>query len=563
MKNNAKKSNSGGGSLKNNSSKAKKVLIVSLTLGLTIGMGTWTIEKYIGPNKKEENKTIAMYLENEEGTYTASTENTFPTDGYVLNVEKSSCRNGGTVTQDASTKKIRLTASKTDACTLYFDKVVVPISEQVLTKLGVTSKGVLASFTDIAPKPTQYQDNNFSGSQYSNNMTDYKTRYITYASSYTFDTSTGLYTLTNPQKCQYSSCYTTLRGKYIVSTYGSTTNAVATSSNLGTIYKIGTGTTTTSMPYISSSKTITNYDYSKDGIFEMEDDYGTSYYYRGAVENNYVKFGKNKSGQDMFWRIIRINGDGSLRIIYDGTSAHANGVSNSNRLALTNVAWNTTNYNDAKYVGYMYGGANGTASTSKEQAQTNETSTNIKTQLETWYKENIVDTGYSASVSDEIFCNDRSFASNNTGTGFGTSTTEYGAYGRVGSGVSNPQPSFKCPEKNDAFTESDTTKGNGALEYPVGLITADEITTSGGRYNQPNGSTNNYKYYLYKGSWYWSLSPNTYTSDAYVFGVNSGGSLNYNYVTYTGGVAPVINLSAEYVNTLIGEGTMELPYRAA
>ena len=430
-----------------------------MTLGLTIGIGTWTIGKYMSPNKKEENKTIAMFLENEEGTYTASTDGKFPTDGYVLNVEKSNCRNGGVISQNPNTKKISLTASKTDACTLYFDKVITPTSVQTLAKLGLTSNGAKDSFSSTA-------------------TTD-------------------------------------------------------------------------------------------EGIFEMEDDYGTSYYYRGAVPDNYVKFGQNKSGQDMYWRIIRINGDGSLRIIYDGTGAHANGESNTDRLALTSVAWNTTNYNDAKYVGYMYGGTNGTASTSKEQAQTNETSTNIKIKLETWYKENIVDTGYSTSVSDEIFCNDRSTPgktatgwSSDTGLGYGQNKTAYGTIARYGwsgtAGYDNPKPQFTCPNKNDAFTESDTTKGNGMLEYPVGLITADEIVAAGsGKYNTANQS-----YYLYKGSWYWSLSPNSYDSDARVFGVSSGGRLDYNTVHIKGGVAPVINLSAEYVNTLIGTGSTTDPFRA-
>ncbi len=544
---------------RNNSSKAKKILIVSLTLCLTVGIGIWAIDKYLNPNKKLNDKTIAMYIQNEEGTYIESSETQFPTDGYVLNVEKSSCRNGGTITQDASTKKIRLIASKTDTCLLYFDKHN-PVAD-ALAKLGLTSRGTLTNFDEIAPKPTQYKDDGFIGSQNNYDMTNYRRKNYTYADSYTFDTNTGLYSLTNPQFCQYlaGGCYTYLRGKYIGSLSGNTPG-IETSNNLKTIYKVGTETTTTSLPYIESSKTILSYDYSKDGIYEMEDDYGTSYYYRGAVENNYVKFGKNKSGQDMFWRIIRINGDGTLRIIYDGTSAHANGENSTDRVALAAVAWNT-NVDDAKYVGYMYGGVNGEVSTSKEQAQANETSSNIKTQLDTWYKENIVDTGYGNAVSDEIFCNDRSFANDNTGPGYGTSTTYYGARGRVGNGVSNPQPSFKCSEKNDAFTVRDKTNGNGALTYPVGLITADEITTSGGRLYQSNGSTNNYKYYLYKGKWYWSLSPSSYDGYAYGLIMDTHGDLSSMYGS--GGVVPVINLSAEYVNTLIGTGTTTDPYRSA
>ncbi len=250
-------------------------------------------------------------------------------------------------------------------------------------------------------------------------------------------------------------------------------------------------------------------DETRDGLYAMEDDYGTSYYYRGATEDNYVKFA------GFYWRIIRVNGDGSLRIIYDGTQTHANGESSIDRVAVQSIEWNTSNSNDAKYVGYMYGGANGSASTSKEVAQTNETNTNIKIQLENWYKTNIADKGYDGYVSDNIFCNDRTTPGNSetgwsddTGLGYGRNGTGYGALSREGwqetNNYNNPRPQLKCPEKNDAFTKEDTEKGNGALSEKVGLITADEIVTAGsGKY----GTVNN-NFYLYKGSWYFTLSPN-------------------------------------------------------
>ena len=94
----------------------------------------------------------------------------------------------------------------------------------------------------------------------------------------------------------------------------------------------------------------------------MEDDYGTSYYFRGAATNNYVKFGKwaeieengDKAGKDMYWRIIRTNGDGSLRIQYDGTKPYVNGESNIDRFIAINKHWNYVR-DDNKYVGWMFG----------------------------------------------------------------------------------------------------------------------------------------------------------------------------------------------------------------
>ena len=132
-------------------------------------------------------------------------------------------------------------------------------------------------------------------------------------------------------------------------------------------------------------------------------------------------------------------------------------------------------------------------------------------------------------------------------------------YDTVVSGRRGVQPVFKCPQKNDAFTVNDTRKGNGALTYPIGLITADEIVAAGsGRY----GTTNS-RYYLYRRTWYWSLSPNLFNgSTINVFHVEINGNIYYRGVSSSGAVAPVINLSAEYVKTLRGTGTMTDPYQA-
>lgn len=82
-------------------------------------------------------------------------------------------------------------------------------------------------------------------------------------------------------------------------------------------------------------------------VCSAPDAYGTSYYFRGNVTNNYVKFG------GFYWRILRINGDGTIRLVYDGTSAHNNNESSSDRI-IGNSKYNSS-ANDNAYVGYMYG----------------------------------------------------------------------------------------------------------------------------------------------------------------------------------------------------------------
>ena len=111
-----------------------------------------------------------------------------------------------------------------------------------------------------------------------------------------------------------------------------------------------------------------------------------------------------------------------------------------------------------------------------------------------------------------------------------------------------------CPQQNDAFTVSDTTKGNGALTYPVGLLSTDEIVLAGG------WSASNSGYYLYSGQYWWASSPYNFRSDAYVRDVGSDGNANDNYyVDHSIGVRPVFNLKAEVLAQ--GTGTASDPYR--
>ena len=386
------------------------------------------------------------------------------------------------------------------------------------------------------------------------------------------------------------------------------------------------------------SVNVTGVEATNGYLCKAKDAYGDSYYYRGNVTNNYVKFA------DKYWRIVRINGDGTVRVIYDGTSAHANGEASEDR-QIGNSAFNSS-YMDNAYVGYMYGnsdavvepseyysstnftntstfyiskeytfdkntklftlknpiqvlGSNlttdyigyyyasytptsvpssvdrlykimgvtaGTSSarikygyvnygtSSKEVAQTNTNDSTIKTYLDNWYKTNIVGTTNEQYLVDNVFCNDRSMAGNNSGTGAGVSRTYYRWYNWASSSYNNKMM-LKCPQKNDAFTVSDTTNGNGALTYPVGLLSTDEIVLAGG------WATDNSGYYLYSGQYWWASSPYFfYGSDAFVRGVSSDGYANsYNSVNGSVGVRPVFNLKAEVLTQ--GSGTASDPYR--
>ena len=285
-------------------------------------------------------------------------------------------------------------------------------------------------------------------------------------------------------------------------------------------------------------------------LCKAKDAYGDSYYYRGNVTNNYVLFA------DKYWRIVRINGDGSVRVIYDGTSAHANGESSEDRQIGTS-AFNSS-YNDNAYVGYMYG-ATGASTYAAAHANTNDST--IKTYIDNWYKTNILGTANEQYLADNVFCNDRSIStyttSSNTKLGYGTNSTYYRwAYGPWnGTNYGNMKMMLTCPQKNDAFTVSDTTNGNGALTYPVGLLSTDEIALAGG-WNVSNSG-----YYLYSGQVWWASSPGGfYGSDAFVRRVDSNGNANNRgNVDGAFGVRPVFNLKADTLAQ--GSGTASDPYR--
>ena len=98
---------------------------------------------------------------------------------------------------------------------------------------------------------------------------------------------------------------------------------------------------------------VKSYDASAVGMYADNDNDGRTYYYRGSVSGNYVKFA------GFYWRVIRVNGDGTVRLIYDGKNPHANGESSSDR-QISMSAFNKLKQ-DNTYVGYMYSN-NGTIS---------------------------------------------------------------------------------------------------------------------------------------------------------------------------------------------------------
>jgi len=309
---------------------------------------------------------------------------------------------------------------------------------------------------------------------------------------------------------------------------------------------------------------------SESVIDKTEDDYGTSYYFRGNPNNNYVVF------NNMCWRIVRITGDGSIKLIlhnergtdcnipnYSYNYARWNGSSTTS--AFNNVSGV---YNTATGSGFMYGNPAPTGSTDNDkylEAQANTTDSTILTNLKSWYDRVFTTDDAKNVLADTIWCGDKSLYS---GLGYGQTYSSYGAYLRL---VSNKTPSLVCPDAGtdgmlSKYTAEDTTNGNGLLKttsngttkyYKIGLLTADEAAFAGGVYGVRNNT-----YYLYNGDYYWLLSPFLFYAGGMIAGVwyvGSTGHLNNGGVSGGNGVRPAVSLKST-ASVSGGNGTINNPY---
>ena len=308
--------------------------------------------------------------------------------------------------------------------------------------------------------------------------------------------------------------------------------------------------TTGKCPTVNSdgSVNVTSAESENSLLCMAPDNYGTSYYFRGNVQNNYVYFA------NLYWRIIRINGDGSIRMIYDGTTAHENGAANEDRI-IGMSAFNEK-YDDNAYVGYMYGTA---GSSTYEKAHTNINDSTIKKYIDNWYENNIKNTDSERYLADNLFCNDRTISNiakdGYVNNGYGKNPTIYRWYYGVWDNNYN-NLKLVCLNKNDSFSLQQNSFTNGALTYAIGLLSGDEAVMSGAFWSE------NTKYFLYSGNDYWTLSAyyfNGYNADVRYVGKNGGlsGARDVSAIDY--GVKPVINLKPNSLK--LGDGTISNAYR--
>ena len=355
----------------------------------------------------------------------------------------------------------------------------------------------------------------------------------------------------------------------------------------GTIYKTNK-TEDGSDVYYYSGNTTNNWvkfgKYQTDNIVYLGYDSNNNYAYYSSMSectnatsynNNCTKVALGQTGDDIYWRIIRTNEDGSVRMLYSGV----NPETKDGHIGRT--AYND-NENDPMYVGYMYG-TSGTLASNR----TNNNSSTIKTLIDNWYKNNLL-TNYDKYISKTaIYCNDRSLSSDQTYTPYNDYTFDYAGLTRL---ETNKTPTYKCggdgngglfettQTVEDKFSASTSGGGNGKLTYPIALITADELAFAGGTRNYSNNAKiwyglNSLGNSIIKntGWFWWTLSPN-YWDDTYAYefivgsAIGSDRSIPEIHISATpvklgsqGVIRPVISLSS-CATIKSGNGTPESPY---
>ena len=350
-----------------------------------------------------------------------------------------------------------------------------------------------------------------------------------------------------------------LSDNYSVGSYQGVRPAISLKSDV--LYKSGDGSASKpyeveDMPNTLSERLLSDKStrpgertYFKDGfisnntktLYTGTEDGTTVYYFAGNATDNWVKFGKNASNQDLYWRIIRTNSDGGVRLLYHGTST------TTKNAYIGGAKFNSSN-NDIAYVSYMYGKSGSIANARTDQVN----DSSIKNLIDNWYASNM--TSYTKYLSTTaVYCSDRTRS---------TSDPQYfGMYDRY----NVTKPTYDCSVIEDKFTV-DSSTGNGKLTYPIALMTADEAIFAGGRfdYNSPTWYYYNSEYGSSTGTGeWWLMSPNAWNGSLAIvhkmLASENPGRVYGERVTTSLLVRPVVSLKSDVVYKS-GDGTASSPY---
>jgi len=268
---------------------------------------------------------------------------------------------------------------------------------------------------------------------------------------------------------------------------------------------------TTSVPYQVLAKLGLS-DYVGEGIIIGTSDFKDIYYFTGDIDYNYVYFNGS------YYRIIMIDYNGNMKMIYAGDEAMPNNYDDSlEKKMVIGVSIFNNNYDNVMYSGYTY-----------LDSSLIEVDSNIKIMLDNWYQETILNTEYNDYVVDSVYCGNKRISNG----------VNFEAYDRI---ITNNSYDLNC-NLADSYTVSNDL-GNGNLDYPVGLISADELLMVGDEYLANNVS-------------FWTMtSSNVVLGNVYNFSYND--KFTSSRVDEELGVRPVITIKTD---ELSGSGKIDDPF---
>lgn len=280
-------------------------------------------------------------------------------------------------------------------------------------------------------------------------------------------------------------------------------------------------------PAFVKDLTINDETSSSSGIYKVEDEYTnktglSSLYYRGSVNNNWFYYEK------MYWRIVRINGAGNIKLIYYGDTEPTEldsiaRTDNSIYATLINEFDDLSVVDEVELISYA---------NTCEKDSIDYKSSNLEVFLNQWYEEKLLDS--TGIVENSIYYNDRAYEAEDESNG------HYAGYTRM----NELKPSLLTLDYKDSYTSS-TLYGNGELSHPIGVLTADEYVLAGDGYLNENVSS-------------WTMTPANIENDCATMFINEN-EINNQPANQYAGVRPVIVIDGSL--EIIGSGLYNDPYR--
>ena len=485
--------------------KNKKVYVILIVL-ILIGSLFLTYNIYQNKNKviktkkRKQNNLAIMIKEDGATDYTKSNSKDIPKGDYVLNRDKSYCKNNGKIGDyDSSLGKVSFSFIGTDSCFLYFDYKEDKSLYRTIKKRAQTDTTYLALYTgegaNTYANPVYY----YKGNVQNNNVL-----FAGFCWKIVRTTETGGVKIVYNGVQKNGSC-----------------NNTETDSQIG---KSAFNSSYISPAYVGYMYN-TVYPYSSKAIYSSNIVFGNSFTYNNGtytLTNTKTvatwRSGYNTINNNHYTCMTTGTTCSSIYYVY------FTNVSSTWYITLTNGKSVNDALNEMLYANDV-----------------NKNDSTIKKYIDSWYENNLA--SYEDKLEDTVFCNDRSISKLNGWDPNGGSTISYLQF----KNYNRSNQSLVCANETDSFSVSNL---KAKLNYPIGLLSVPELSLSG------YGSS----HYLNNGNFVWLASPSDFGDSYYalVVGASTSG-FSRSYVNGSAGVRPSVSLKPNtYFSS--GDGSFTNPF---